>query len=107
VKRGRERALRMGAAKALGRHQIPSRPVRNMPEDAMEMGKGFVEGLIEALSDKHGQVDLRFQNLSVSVLDSRLAVRVSGSIQLSVHMRDLTEGEKDAHAQSHIAQLQT
>jgi hypothetical protein len=78
-----------------------------MPENAEEMGKGFVEGLIEALSDKHGQVDLRFQNLSVSVLDSRLAVRVSGAIQLSVHMRDLTDGEKDAHAQSNIAQLRT
>jgi hypothetical protein len=86
---------------------MPSRLAANMPEEAMEMGKGFVEGLIEALSDKHGQLDLRFQNLAVSMGDSRLAVRVTGTIQLAIHMRELTDGEKDAHVQSNISSLRT
>lgn len=76
-----------------------------MAEDAMEMGKGFVEGLVEALSDKHGQLDLRFQNLSVSMGNTRLALQLSGTIQVAVHMRDLTDSEKSAHAASNIAAL--
>lgn len=69
------------------------------------MSRGLLEGLIEALSDKHSQVDLRLDGLTLSLGDSRLAVRLSGTVTVSVHMRDLTGGEKDALATAHIAHV--
>ena len=76
-----------------------------MTEGSGEMGKGLMEGLIQALSDKHGQLDLRLQGLTVSVGDSRLAVRLSGNVSVAIHMRDMTDAEKDAHASANIARL--
>ena len=78
-----------------------------MPERTEEMSRGLVEGLIEALSDKHSQLDLRLQGLTLSFGDSRLALRLSGTISVAIHMRDLTDAEKDAHATTNIAHMQT
>ena len=78
-----------------------------MSEESGEISKGLMEGLIEALSDKHGQLDLRLQGLTVSVGDSRLAIRLSGTVSVAVHMRDLTDAEKEAHATASIAQIRT
>lgn len=78
-----------------------------MPERTEEMSRGLVEGLIEALSDKHSQVDVRLQGLTLTLGDSRLAVRLSGTVTVAVHMRDMTDAEKDAHSTATIARLQT
>lgn len=77
-----------------------------MGEESGEISKGLVEGLIAALSDKHSQLDIRLQGLTLSVGDSRLALRVSGTVSLAIHMRDLTESEKEAHAMANVARLQ-
>lgn len=77
-----------------------------MPDETGDISKGLMEGLIDALSDKHSQLDVRLQGLTLSVGDSRVAVRVSGTISLAIHMRDLTEAEKDAHATANIARIQ-
>jgi hypothetical protein len=77
-----------------------------MTADSTEMGKGLLEGIIEALSDKHSQVDLRLQGLTLSLGDSRLALRLSGTVTVAVHMRELTEAEKSAHVASNIAKIQ-
>ena len=78
-----------------------------MPEETTEMGKGLMEGLIEALSDKHSQVDIRLQGLTLDMGDRRLALRVSGAVSIAVHMRDLTDDEKSAHATANIARIQS
>jgi hypothetical protein len=70
-----------------------------MAEGSEEMGKGMVEGLIEALSDKHSQMDLRFQHLAVSLAGTRFQLEISGTISLAVHMRDMTDSEREAHVQ--------
>lgn len=77
-----------------------------MPEETEEISRGLFEGFIEALSDKHSQLDLRLQGLTLALGDSRFAVRVSGTVTVAIHMRELTEAEKDAHAASTIARLQ-
>ncbi|MGI0071176.1 MAG: hypothetical protein ACRECT_03795 [Thermoplasmata archaeon] len=69
------------------------------------MSKGLLEGLVDALSDKHSQMDLRLEDLTLSLGDSRLALRLSGTVTVAVHMRDLTDGEKDAHAAANIAKI--
>ena len=76
-----------------------------MSDGTEEISKGLVEGIIEALSDKHSQVDLRLQDLTLSLGDSRLGLRLSGSLTLAVHLRELTDAEKDAHVQANIARI--
>jgi hypothetical protein len=76
-----------------------------MASETEQMSKGMVEGWIEAIRDKHGQLDIRFQNLSLSVAGGRMGVSVTGGITVSVHMRDLSDSEKDAHVNSQIANL--
>ncbi len=74
-------------------------------DESEEVSKGLVEGLIEALSDKHSQVDIRLQDLTMNLADSRVGVKVSGTITIAVHMRDLTAPEKEAHVASNLAAI--
>jgi hypothetical protein len=76
-----------------------------MAEGTEDVTKGLLEGVIDALSDKHSQVDLRLQGLTMSLGDSRLAVHLSGTVTLAVHLRDLTDAEKDAHATANVQRL--
>jgi hypothetical protein len=76
-----------------------------MAEGAQDVTKGLLEGVIDALSDKHSQVDLRLQGLTMSLGDSRLAVHVSGTVTLAIHLREMTDAEKDAHATATVARL--
>ena len=79
-----------------------------MGEESSDASKGLVEGLIEALSDKHSQLDVRLQDLTLSLTgDRRLGVTVSGALSLAVHTRDLTEDEKSAHAAENLSRIQS
>lgn len=69
--------------------------------------EGLFAGLIEALSDKHSQLDVRLQNLVVRVPGSRLGLEINGLISLSVHMRELSEEERQAHIARNVATLKT
>ena len=76
-----------------------------MAEDTEAISRGVLEGFIEALSDKHSQLDLRLDGLTLALGDSRFAVRLSGTVTVAIHMRDLTGPEKEAHASSNIARM--
>jgi hypothetical protein len=76
-----------------------------MADETEEVSKGLVEGIIGALTDKHSQLDLRLRGLTLSLGDQRLALKLSGDVTLAVHMRDLTEAEKGAHAASNVANI--
>lgn len=78
-----------------------------MPTETEEMGRGLVEGIIDALSDKHSQLDVRLQDLTLALGDTRLALKLSGTVTVSVHMRDLTDAEKDAHVQANIKAIRS
>jgi hypothetical protein len=61
--------------------------------------RGMFERLIEALSDKHSQLDLNFQRVSLRLPGmQQLGVELNGTVTLSVHMRDLTDQEKETFA---------
>jgi hypothetical protein len=72
-----------------------------------EISEGLFAGLIEALSDKHSQLDVRLQNVVVRMPGSRLGVELNGVITLAVHMRDLSDEEKQAHIARNVAALKT
>jgi hypothetical protein len=69
-----------------------------------EMEKGLFEGLIEALADKHSQLDLNFQKVSLRLPGmQQIGVELNGTVTLSVHMRELTDQEKEALAAKSVA----
>jgi hypothetical protein len=78
-----------------------------MVDESEEISKGLMEGIIGALTDKHSQLDLRLRGLTLSMGDSRLSLKLTGDVTLSVHMRDLTDDEKSAHAASNIANIRS
>jgi hypothetical protein len=76
-----------------------------MADEGEELSKGLMEGMIDALTDKHSQLDLHLSNITLSLGDPRLAVRLSGDVSVSIHMRELTDDEKAAHSASTVARL--
>jgi hypothetical protein len=78
-----------------------------MAEPSEEVTKGLLEGVIDALTDKHSQLDLRLKGLTLNLGDSRLALKLSGDLSVSVHLRDLTTEEKAAHASSNVAAIRS
>ncbi len=77
-----------------------------MTGETENVTKELVEGVIGALSDKHSQLDLRLQGLTLSLGDSPLALRLSGGLSVAIHLRDLTDAEKDAHVTANLARIQ-
>ena len=74
--------------------------------EMVDAEKGLLEGLIEALADKHSQVDLNFQRVSVRIPGmQQIGVELNGTVTLSVHMRDLTSEEKQAFASKNVAMI--
>lgn len=73
----------------------------------VEMEKGLFEGLIDALADKHSQLDLNFQRTSIRFPRTQMSVELNGVITLTVHLRDLTEEERQASAAKNVALMAT
>lgn len=72
--------------------------------DIAGVEKNLFEGLIEALADKHSQLDLNFQRVNLRLPGiQQIGVELDGTITLSVHMRDLTTEEKQALAAKNVA----
>ena len=69
-----------------------------------DVEKGLFEGLIEALADKHSQLDLNFQKVSLRLPGmQQIGVELNGVVSLTVHMRELTDQEKQAFAAKNVA----
>ncbi len=71
------------------------------------MGRNMFVSMIEALSDKHGQMDLRFEDLTLSAGGTGMSVTMSGTITVQAHMRELADEERAAHVQHNVAALKT
>jgi hypothetical protein len=74
-------------------------------DDVEKMEKGLLEGMIEAMADKHSQLDIRLNSLTLRLPGTRTGLVLNGTISLSVHMRDLTDQEKQALANHHVSML--
>lgn len=74
-----------------------------MPTQSAVMDRGMVEDLIAALSDKHAQLDVQLRSLKINLGGTRLGLEMNGTVTMAVHMRDLTEKERDAHVAHNIA----
>ena len=55
------------------------------------------EDMVQAVLDKHGQMDIRLDRVSWKVPILRDAFELNGTVSVTIHMRDLTDREKQAH----------
>lgn len=74
-------------------------------KSALEAEKSLVEGILEALSDKHSQLDISLQGMSIKLPNSGIGVELNGLLTVTAHMRDLTEDEKKASAAKNVAMM--
>jgi hypothetical protein len=70
---------------------------------AADTEKTIVEGILEALSDKHSQLDINLQGMSVRFPSVGVSIECNGLITLTAHVRDITEDEKKASASRNVA----
>lgn len=73
-----------------------------MSKDDSRMEKGFLDGLIESLADKHSQLDINFQKTNIKLPGLEHSVQIDGLVTLTVHVRELTEEEKKASSQKNV-----
>jgi hypothetical protein len=75
----------------------PNPSDRNEPHPFLEM--------IEALSNRHGQMDIRLDRLSLRLPFSQRTVELNGTVSVSVHLRELSKEERSAHVAKQVRQL--
>ena len=72
---------------------------------AESIEKGLFEGMITALANKHSELELNFDKTTLRFPALQMSVEMSGSITLSVHMRDMSEDERKALSSKKIAEM--
>jgi hypothetical protein len=73
-----------------------------MSKDDSKMEKGFFDGLIESLADKHSQLDINFQKTNIKLPGLEQSVQIDGVVTLSVHVRELTDEERKASSTKNV-----
>jgi hypothetical protein len=61
--------------------------------------------LVEAISDRHGQMDIRLDHLSMRLPVIRDSIELNGTISVMVHMRELSDEEKQARVSKELRHL--
>jgi hypothetical protein len=59
----------------------------------------LMESLIQALEGKQSEISLNFNRTTIGIPRLRTFMEVNGSISLTVHMREMTDSEKEAYAE--------
>ena len=76
-----------------------------MAQKSADAEKSLVEGILEALSDKHSELDISLEGMSVRLPNLGMSVECNGHITLSAHVRDITEDEKKASASRNVSMM--
>jgi hypothetical protein len=69
-----------------------------------DMTKSMIEGAIEALMDKHSQLEVQLDGIRLNLSGTKFGVELNGSMTVSVHMREMTDGEQKSISAHHSAQ---
>lgn len=77
---------------------------KELPADSVP---AMMAGMIAALVDRHGQMDIHLRKLHLTVPGSQLGLELDGKVTVSLHLRDLTDAEKQAHVQSNVAAIRS
>ncbi len=63
------------------------------------------QDFVQAIADRHGQMDIRLEHLSLRLPLLKESVELNGTISVTVHMRDLTDKEKNARVAKELRSL--
>jgi len=67
---------------------------------------GMMGDLITAMSDKHSELEVRLDRLTLTLGDNdRASIHMSGLLTVTVHLRGMSEEEKDAHSTAAVGRL--
>lgn len=75
------------------------------PRNAGNTEKSVFEGILEALANKHSQLDISLQGMSIRIPSVGMSVEFNGLVTVSAHIRDITEDEKKALAAKNVAMM--
>lgn len=67
--------------------------------------KSLVADFLEALSDKHSQIDINLQGMSVRFPSTGISIEFNGLVTVTSHVRDMTDDEKKASASRNISMM--
>ena len=70
-----------------------------------EPERSIVAEFLEALSDKHSQVDVNLQGMSVKFPSTGMSLEFNGLVTVTCHVRDLTDDEKKASATKNVTMM--
>jgi hypothetical protein len=62
--------------------------------------------MVEALANRHGEVDIRLEHLNLRLPLMRESLELNGAITVSVHLRELSDKEKAARIAKEVRSLQ-
>jgi hypothetical protein len=79
----------------------------NIERRAGGVERGVIAGLLEALADKHSQLDINLQKVTIKLPNMQVGVELDGLVTVTVHMRNLTEDEKKASAAKNVGMMST
>lgn len=71
----------------------------------MNADSNIFQDLVQAIADRHGQMDIRLDHLELRLPVLRESVELNGTISVSVHMRELTDREKQARVSKELRHL--
>lgn len=74
-------------------------PSRSQPES------NFFQDFVAAVSDRYGQMDIRVEHLTLRLPILKQNLELNGTITVTVHMRDLTEKERQARVAKELRAL--
>lgn len=72
-------------------------------KSAAEVEESLFEGILGALSDKHSQLDVNLQGMSIRFPKMGMSVEFNGLLTVTCHIRDMTDSEKKASAARNVA----
>jgi hypothetical protein len=75
------------------------------PPPAAPSESNLFQDFVQAIADRHGQMDIRLEHLSLRIPLLKESVELNGTISVSVHMRDLTDKEKNARVAKELRTL--
>jgi hypothetical protein len=68
-------------------------------------GNGPYEGLVDAIANKHTELDINLQGVVVKLPHVGVSLELSGLVTVTVHVRTLTEDEKRASANKNVTMM--
>ena len=71
----------------------------------MNTDSNLFQDLVQAIADRHGQMDIRLDHLELRLPLIHESVELNGTISVSVHMRELTDREKQARVAKELRHL--